>query len=329
MADDPAERIPDAMLEVAVIWLMRRREPGRDCGDEAAFRGWLQADPRHVAAVAMAKRLWDAAALPAATAAAADVVRNPPGAARPGRPVSPSAGRLRPWALAAAVLLLVAAGAVWGPRLRDDLRADYRTATGEHRTVELADGSRIALNTGTALAFDRDAAGRRARLFRGEAFFAVTREPARPFRVETPAGSVEVLGTRFNVRLADHRTIVTVVEGRVAALSRAGGMPQPVGAGQQSVITAAAASVAAEADPDVATAWRRGQLVFYRAKLSNVADELGRYLGGRILLLTGGLGDRRITGAFDTGRPDAALDAIAAMLGITVHRLPFGLRLLR
>ena len=327
MADDPAERVSDAMLEAAVIWLMRRREPGRGSEDGAAFRGWLQADPRHAAAIAMAERLWDAAALPAA--AAAQVAQHPPAAARPDRAVATSAGRPRQWALAATILLVAAAGAVWGPRLRDDLRADHRTATGERRTVELAEGSRITLNTGTALALDLDAEGRRARLFRGEAFFAVTREPARPFRVETPAGSVEVLGTRFNVRLADDRTIVTVVEGRVAALSRAGGMAQPIGAGQQSVITAAGASEATEADPDVATAWRRGQLVFYRAKLSDVADELGRYLGGRILLLTGGLGDRRITGAFDTSRPDAALDAIAAMLGIAVHRLPFGLRLLR
>lgn len=327
MADDPAERIPDAMLEAAVIWLMRRREPGRDSEDDSAFGRWLQADPRHAAAIAMAERIWDAVALPAAAAAAAG--REPPGAARPRRTVAISAGRPRRWALAAAILLVVAAGAVWGPRLRDDLRADHRTATGERRTVELAEGSRITLNTATALAFELDAEGRRARLFRGEAFFAVRREPARPFRVETPAGSVEVLGTRFNVRLADDRTIVTVVEGRVVVLSRAGGMPQPIGAGQQFVITAAGASVATEADPDVATAWRRGQLVFYRAKLSDVADELGRYLGGRILLLTEGLGDRRITGAFDTSRPDAALDAIAAMLGIIVHRLPFGLRLLR
>ena len=56
MAVDPPNPVPDAMLEAATVWLMRRREPGFRPGEEAAFAGWLTADPRHARALAEAER---------------------------------------------------------------------------------------------------------------------------------------------------------------------------------------------------------------------------------------------------------------------------------
>ena len=332
MAVDPPNPVPDAMLEAATVWLMRRREPGFRPGEEAAFAGWLTADPRHARALAEAERLWDALALPAAAlvagrdaAARAPACRPPLLRARTATPILRGGRR---WAAAAALLLAVAGGVAWGPALRDDLMADQRTAVGERRTVELADGSRVTLNTGTALAVDLDPALRRVRLFRGEAYFDVVRDPARPFRVETPAGSVEVLGTRFNLRLRDGRATVTVAEGRVAARPASGGPAQVLGPGEESIVTAAAAGTPVAVDRAAGEAWRHGRLVFYRASLADVVAELERYRGGRILPLGRRLADLRVTGAFDTARPDDALDVIAAALSIEVSRLPLGLVLL-
>lgn len=330
MADDPPNPIPDAMLEAATAWLMRRREPDGDAADEVAYADWLAADARHPHAMAEAARLWDMLALPAAIQAERrdrPTLPRRTGAVR--RPGIHPLRRVRTWAAAAGFVLAVAATAVWWPEIRDDLRADHRTAAGERRTVELAEGSRIALNTGTALAVDVGGGGRVVRLFRGEAFFDVARDPARPFRVELPAGSVEVLGTRFNVRIEGRSATVSVLEGRVAARPSDGVAGRPIGAGEQVVVTSAAATSPAAVDVEAAAAWRRGRLVFYRAPLAEVVAELGRYRDGHVVLLGRDLGGKRVTGAFDTARPDAALDIVAATLGITVTRLPFGLTLLR
>ena len=115
---------------------------------------------------------------------------------------------VRQTALAGAVLLCVALGAVaWWRQ-----PVTVQTAAGEQTTVTLPDGSTAELHGATTLAYTRgfaslpglDASRRQVRL-RGEAFFSVD-PAARPFRVETPNASVEVLGTTFTVRARPQHT---------------------------------------------------------------------------------------------------------------------------
>ncbi|BBK34886.1 FecR family protein [Stella humosa] len=331
MADEPPDPIPDQMFEAAATWLVRLREPLATPQDRADFAGWLAADARHPAAMDRAARLWGRLAEPAMALAAASRPAANPGQRtirRPGwRPGWRHAGT---WAAAAALLLAVAIGVVQGPALYDDLRADHRTPVGERRTVELADGSRLTLNTGTALAIDLAGDGRRVRLFRGEAFFDVAADPDRPFLVDTAAGSVRVVGTRFNVRLDGARAVVAVEEGRVVARGAGpDGAEVALARGQQVLLSADAPPVAAPLDGEQAGEWRSGRLVFFRTPLAEVTAELERYRGGRIVPLGNRLRALRVTGAFDTGRPDAALDVIAATLAVDLTRLPFGIVLLR
>ena len=71
-----------------------------------------------------------------------------------------------------------------------------------------------------------------------------------------------------------------------------------------------------------AGAWRRGQLVYHDRALRDVLADLERYRGGRILALGEGLAAERVTGAFGLSDPDAALEAIAATLGVSLTRMP-------
>ena len=50
--------------------------------------------------------------------------------------------------------------------------------------------------------------------------------------------------------------------------------------------------------------------------------DLERYRGGRILALGEGLAAERVTGAFGLSDPDAALETIAATLGVSLTRMP-------
>jgi DNA-directed RNA polymerase specialized sigma24 family protein len=68
-------------------------------------------------------------------------------------------------------------------------------------------------------------------------------------------------------------------------------------------------------DVEAAFAWQHGRLVFYRARLSEVIEAIGRYRPGRIVILNSEVAARRITGSFPADDPDAALAALQTIVG--------------
>ncbi|MBT9395415.1 FecR domain-containing protein [Hymenobacter sp. NST-14] len=124
--------------------------------------------------------------------------------------------RLWPVLRVAAVLvpLLVAAAVWWGQRPAPALH--YTTGIGEQRELVLPDHSRVWLRPNSSLTWRAAGQGREV-LLRGEAFFAVTKDPARPFVVRTAAVAVRVLGTSFLVKAYPQlpATTVLVRTGRV------------------------------------------------------------------------------------------------------------------
>lgn len=120
--------------------------------------------------------------------------------------------------------------------------ADVRTATGEVRALKLADGTRLTVNTASALNIGFTDDERRLRLVEGEILVATavdTISPPRPFLVETAEGSVRPVGTRFIVRHTGTRAEVTVLEGAVQVRPRrANTVPTDLGAGDRVRFTA-------------------------------------------------------------------------------------------
>lgn len=269
MTDRDVLRIEDE----AIAWVVRLREAGAE--DWAEFTAWLEADPAHHAA-------YDEAAL-----ADLDAEELAP-ALRPVQPAwtpaaeplqRPSRRRFLAWgggAMAAAVAGLVAytnipAGAA--------LYA-VETRPGEHRRIDLADGSHIDLNGATRIQLDRNNA-RYAGLDRGEALFTVVHDEARPFEVEAGGARMRDLGTTFNVVAEGGAVEVGVSEGRVlfdpdgAAVDLSPGMS----------LRRAAASARAEVtriEPVTIGGWRAGRLSYRSASVEQVAADLSRNLGVRV-----------------------------------------------
>ena len=98
--------------------------------------------------------------------------------------------------------------------------ASHVTRIGEQRLVVLKDDSVLNLNTDTELDVRFTDERRWLRLHRGEAYFDVAPDPARPFVVVTPHGRIEAVGTAFGVRVLEDRSRVMVGEGQ---LERRGG----------------------------------------------------------------------------------------------------------
>ncbi|MBV4453245.1 MULTISPECIES: FecR family protein [Pseudomonas] len=229
---------------------------------------------------------------------------------------------VRRWACAAAVLLAVGLTAQNTPWL-DRLRADYATGTGESRTVELADGSQLQLNTDSAIQIRMSGGERQVRLLRGEGFFSVTPDPARPFVVQSGDGWVKVVGTRFSVARRDEQTRVQVAQGKVQ-VSAGNGEPVYLEPGRAVEYQGQQLSAAHGFDPASGFAWRQRQLVFRQQPLSEVVSELNRYWPGKTLVLGEALRNRVVSGVFEIDKPDAVIQALEYTLNLHAeHYTPY------
>lgn len=203
----------------------------------------------------------------------------------------------------------------------------YTTAVGETRTHALADGSTVALNTGSALDVQWRLRSRRLHLARGEAMFRVA-HGVREFIVHTPGACVRDIGTAFNVRLdgADKTpgATVTVVEGAVEV--RRGPETAVLTTGQTAFAGATGLSTPRTTDLEPLTAWQRGRLVFDGTPLDRAVEEMRRYHRASIVLdiPDAQVADLRLSGEFDHQRIDTLLELLPTVLPVRLRRLPGG-----
>ncbi|MGP1253498.1 MAG: FecR family protein [Kiloniellales bacterium] len=337
----------ERLAEEATAWFVRMTSDLVTEADRRSFQAWLAQDPEHLHAYAEAESLWkELEAVPdlrdagredraldlsaVSTEEGGESRRKAPRRARRG------IGDWRMGALAASLLLAAALGLLGGD-VYDSWRADHRTAVGEIRSVVLQDGSRVHLNSNTALAVDFTEDRRRIDLYRGEAFFAVASDPQRPFEILAGDGVAKAVGTAFNVRQIEDSVDVAVTEGRVEVRWRpdfeADGEAVTLGAGQAARYGAARGAdgeiQTVSVDVAALTAWRQERLVFADRPLRAVIAELDRYRPGRILFLESAIAEARFTGALDLRDSDQALTAIETTLPVEAVRLTPWLTLLR
>ena len=115
---------------------------------------------------------------------------------------------------AAAVIVLVVGFAYMYTSVGDTFETGY----GDQMTVNLPDGSEAILNAKSSITFDEDSWNdNRTVSLTGEAYFKVKK--GEKFTVTTNGGSVEVLGTQFNVHTATDLFEVKCTEGKVQVTS--------------------------------------------------------------------------------------------------------------
>lgn len=294
----------DHMQEQAALWLARE-DRGLSDAEQAEMTGWLEAGTQNRVAYLRLKAAWRRADRLASH-------RSPMAPA-------PAHSRVRLLAAIAALLLLTAgAGGLVAWRLR--LQNTYETAVGATRTVQLADGTRMELNTGTRLLAKVSDTARTVTLEEGEAYFDVVHDARRPFTVYAGNRRITDLGTKFSVYRNGDDVRVIVSQGRVkvAVLDGAG---RPVEARAGHVVVAGGAETLVMARPMAQItddlAWREGMLIFHQQTLGEVADQFNRY-NSRHLVVEGDARNMRIGGSFKAANVDVFVHLLHRGFGLAV-----------
>lgn len=298
-----------ALSDQAIDWVVRLHSGVAGTPEWDGFLAWRALSPAHEAAAQEAEALWDGLG----TAGVSARAEGKAGRGRITRRAFMAGGVIAAFGLAATAS---------GP-LRRRMLADYSSGVGEAREVMLPDGSRAWLNSSTALALDYSGPRRGIRLLEGQALFTVMPDPARPFVVAAANGWTRAVGTVFDVDMRADSVAVTVVEG-VVAVGIDGGPPdgttmradQTVRYGRGGITTPQSV------DATMATAWRRGKLIFNRRPLEDVVSELRRHTHAQIVIAGSSLKALEVTGVFDLNDPQSVLETIEQTLPVRVLRLP-------
>ena len=301
----PSESQP--LRAEVVEWLMQIDAAPHDGALRAKFDAWLAESDRHRAAYAVVEPVWRASTELAPPPAAATVVASD-------RRV-PMARRL-PRRAAVAVLGAMAAAiaAVFLPALQLRLQADYLTGVAEQRDVTLKDGSKVALDAGSAIVVRESGGRREVDLLSGQAFFEVTPDRQRPFVVKAAGVAVTVTGTAFSVGRSESGVTVAVQEGSVdVALDGAARPAASLARGDRLQVGRQGNAVKARIAPDEIDSWRDRQLVVYDATVRDVVEQIGRYRSGAIVFRDSAIAGRLVSGVIDLRKPTEALHALVEL----------------
>jgi transmembrane sensor len=299
----------------AADWLMRQRDcDGWNAGDQAALDAWLAQSPAHLIAYTRLNSAWAYADRLAA-------LRSTPADVKSERRILPVVVRIAA-ALSVAAIVSVA---VLSTSLLGTGQHIYTTPIGGHQSITLADGSRIELNTDTSLRTAVAADHRTVWLDRGEAYFQIKHDAARPFVVMAGDHRITDLGTEFSIRRDANRLEVALVSGR-AWFDQADGQPRAPSmllTPGDVVVTAAGKMIVSKETARALSnelGWRHGVLVFNRTALADVAAEFNRYNRHKLVVADPGVARITVGGTFEIGNVGAFADVAREDIGLHVEQ---------
>lgn len=308
--------ISAAVADQAVEWLTLLMSGSTSVQDQQAWQAWRAASPEHERAwrhiEAMTGRL---KALPAKSV----YQTLSPYARQPAQASRRTLLRSLFWGgLLAGSGLLASRTSTWQTQL-----AEHRTGTGEQRSVMLSDGTRLTLNTATALDLQFDAHTRLLHLHAGEIMIVtaaaqgVQPVDSRPLEVQTAQGRIRAMGTRFCVRQDDGHTQVSVQESAVQVRPTRSERVQVLLAGQRTGFSST------QIDPlrplnEADMAWTRGQIIADDMPLGEFIAELDRYRPG-VLRCDPQVAGLRLSGVFPLHDSERILATLPSVLPVQVR----------
>lgn len=323
----------EAIAAEAAAWLARR-DRGLSAVEQDALFQWMRADPKHREALARLDSTWTALDSLAEWQPEHSVHPNPD-------LLEPNQTRrrfvrayLRFSAIAAALIIVLWCAVFFQEDAPNTNSASHsiqglRIIPGPERLV-LADGSVAEYRIGSQIEVAFTESERRVRLLSGELHVSVTKNPLRPFVVETNGVAVRAVGTAFAVRHGTVAVEILVTEGRVQ-------LESPPAQGQRIAPVAVAAGERARIDttsplspPQIARvstadierelAWKSARLEFESLPLSTVVAEFNLRNRQQLVIGDSAAGQVSVAGTFRADQVDVFVRLLEASFGIRVER---------
>lgn len=306
--------ISPQIAQCAVEWLVELQAADHDEATHEAFQRWLAAHPDHKLAwqhIETVNTRFNGLASPLGSAVAKAVL-------------TPRRSLKRRQIIKTLVVILFAGSTGWWANEKIPWRAwtaDERTHIGQRRNITLADGSRVVLNTDTAINIRFTANERRLQLVRGEILVTTNQDSAsiaRPFIVETAQSELRPLGTRFTIHQQTMSNRLSVFEGAVEIRLRQDiNYRHIVQAGEQVDFSNQGIHEIHPAD-DTSTAWSNGMIIASSMRLANFLAELDRHRPGK-LNCDPAVADLRVSGTYPLTDPEDILDALQTTLPVKIQ----------
>ncbi len=310
---DHVEKGACAVDLAAAEWLQRRHFWTWTSEDQAELDAWLGESDAHRVAYLRQCAVWQ-------SAERLIVLREP----QPKQ--SETVKSQRPFLIGTAAMLVVAAilgGAAFFVR---DMGITYATEIGGHKTITLADGSRIELNTDSVVRVNEGDDGRHAVLVRGEAYFEIHHDAAHPFSVTANTYRVTDLGTKFVMRNIANHLEVALVEGSARVQSTNFLAPVPsalLTPGDVVIADASSMSMTRKSVEQISDdlGWRHQVLVFKDATLEGAAGEFNRYNAEKLVVASPDIGSLKINGTFQAKNIELFAQSAKELFGLRVAKI--------
>ncbi len=311
---------PESLATEANQWAIRLTDDPDDQTLRQEFSAWHARSPAHAEAWTSALRIWSLTGAIGPELLPTSARQSPPAT----RPDKTRHRIIRPITAIPVTAALCCAAWLLFPTLRIAMLADYTTATGQNRTVMLADGSSVTLGGKSAIAVSYTATRRNVTLLTGEAFFQIRHDTTRPFRVSAGELHARDIGTRFDIRMDRAEIRLGVQDGKVGmSLSGTDAPPELLmQAGDEVQVDRQTGKITQNTvAPDAVGSWRSGTLMVENETIGRVIDTLSRYYPGFIVRYDSALNTRHVGGLYDLNNIPAALQAVVLPAGDHVREI--------
>lgn len=216
---------------------------------------------------------------------------------------------------AAAILVLTFLSTIIYNNFKQPAMLYVSTSYGEKKEIKLPDGSMVALNSMSSIAYPQEMNGKTREVsLQGEAYFDITKNPNKTFIVKVEDIEVKVLGTKFNIDAYESQEHITtsLFEG-IVSVGIHSGHTKKLKPGEQAVFRKKSEKIEIQQikNMDIETAWRNNELVFDNEQLSNILNALSREYNVTFDIDNKTLEKLHITARFSLNKPlDTALDIL-------------------
>lgn len=307
-------RLDRSRIKKAAWWLVVLEDEDVAVKDQVAFKHWCESHAENALAyqhVSRAISRFDQAGFNASDVGVANQVIQ--------SEVLSTDSYLKPIAATSFGFLLMATAWLYQSGYSVDyLASDYKSNVGEVTEVQLADGSRLVLDSMSAVNIYYSSDKRRIELVQGQLFADVVTNPQRPFTVETQSSTTTALGTSFTVSQQDENTHVTISESNVELCHRnplntslhqlpcvRGSQGEQMRLQERQLYGPEAINVAKD------IAWMKHRLVIDNQPLSQVLDQLDKYNAGLLIYLESEVESIRVSGVFPTDDIELSFSMLA------------------